>query len=154
MNQLPSVPLRQETVHASKKLTVINDSAATSPDAVIQALRRFLPSSRGKLALITGGTDKNLAFEELAKYIKTNLKPDHIVFLKGSATQKLLRELDWAKFPYRQDLICDDLKTCLKKAIALNPALILFSPGSASFEKFKNEFDRGAQFTSLAKKLT
>ena len=153
MNQLPLVPLRQEIVRASKKLTVINDSAATSPDAVIQALRRFLPSSRGKLALITGGTDKNLAFEELAKYIKANLKPDQIVFLKGSATQKLLRELDWTKFPYRHDLICDDLKTCLKKAITLNPALILFSPGSASFEKFKNEFDRGAQFAALAKKL-
>jgi len=31
-------------------------------------------------------------------------------------------------------------------------ATVVFSPGCASFEKFKNEFDRGEQFNRLIKK--
>jgi len=32
--------------------------------------------------------------------------------------------------------------------------IIVFSPSSASFEKFKNEFDRGEKFNQVAKRLT
>jgi UDP-N-acetylmuramoylalanine-D-glutamate ligase len=37
----------------------------------------------------------------------------------------------------------------------LNPyiSVVLFSPASASFEKFKNEFDRGEKFNKIVRKL-
>jgi len=32
-------------------------------------------------------------------------------------------------------------------------SVVLFSPASASFEKFKNEFDRGEKFNKIIKNL-
>jgi hypothetical protein len=34
-----------------------------------------------------------------------------------------------------------------------NSSTILFSPASASFEKFKNEFDRGKKFNKIIKAM-
>ncbi len=52
----------------------------------------------------------------------------------------------------------EDLSTLLK-AVKLQitnyklPITVLFSPGAASFEKFKNEFDRGEKFNRLSRFL-
>ncbi len=63
ISSLPIVPFRQEIVLRTKNLTIINDSAATSPDATIAALKKF---GNRDLSLISGGTDKNLDFKNLA----------------------------------------------------------------------------------------
>jgi UDP-N-acetylmuramoylalanine--D-glutamate ligase len=101
--------------------------------------------------LITGGTDKNLEFKELAGKIKKYIKPKNLFFLGGSATVKLINELKrinyFMKKPYHSlKEILLDIKNQKKTGI------ILFSPASASFEKFKNEFDRGKKFNKLVKK--
>ncbi len=85
---LPDILYREEIIMKKKNLTVVNDSAGTSPDAIIAAIRRFAP--QGKMILITGGTDKNLEFENLAGVIKKYLKPKEVYFLSGSATKKLI----------------------------------------------------------------
>lgn len=54
---LPDILYREQMVLRKKNLTVINDSAATSPDAVIAAVKRF--ALQKHTILITGGTDKN-----------------------------------------------------------------------------------------------
>jgi len=43
--------------------------------------------------------------------------------------------------------VLDDIKKSKNKNI------VLFSPASASFEKFKNEFDRGKKFNRIVKKF-
>jgi len=49
--------------------------------------------------------------------------------------------------------ILKTIKKNLKpKTYNLKP-IIIFSPSSASFEKFKNEFDRGEKFNIYFKKL-
>lgn len=147
---------RQEIVYQTKKLLVVNDSASTSPEAVIVALKRFLVQSKN-LILITGGTDKNLNFKELAIFLKKNLKPTNLILLEGTATAKLIRHLKKIKFNLRQENIFNDLRECFLKSLAIAQkfpySIIIFSPGSASFEKFKNEFDRGRKFTALVKKF-
>lgn len=147
---------RQEIVYQSKKLLVVNDSASTSPEAVMVALKRFLVQSKN-LILITGGTDKSLDFKELAIFLKKNLKPTNLILLKGTATVKLIKYLEKIKFNLVQENIFDDLKRCFSKSLAIAQkfpySVIIFSPGAASFEKFKNEFDRGRKFTSLVKNL-
>ncbi|MCI0542638.1 hypothetical protein L0Y69_02730 [bacterium] len=191
---LPSIPFRQEIIFEKKRLVIVNDSAATSPDATSALLKRFSwrgygnifsprisPQSRqggigraptharqknipipSPTVLITGGTDKELDFKNLAKDIKKFLSPEQVIFLNGSATKKLLIELEKIKFFAKnsqqkkqlQPKVFEDLRECFAVAFHSLPkkqGTILFSPGAASFEKFKNEFDRGERFNKLMK---
>jgi UDP-N-acetylmuramoylalanine--D-glutamate ligase len=68
LKKLPQVKFRQETIINRKKLTVINDTTATTPEAAMAAIERF----KGKtgLILIAGGTDKKLEFSDWAKAVK------------------------------------------------------------------------------------
>ncbi len=162
---LPDIQYREETVLKKKDLLVVNDSAGTSPDAVIAAIRRF--RNQGNLILITGGTDKNLDFKPLAREIKRTLKPDQVWFLNGSATKKLISELKKLKyFLGGHPMVYEDLQEIIRRirnnelgikktesTIHNSRFVILFSPGAASFEKFKNEFDRGEKFNIYLKEL-
>ena len=175
-DSLPQIPFRQEIIFSKGGLTVVNDSAGTSPDATIAILRRFSTwTSDVQVILITGGTDKDLEFGGLAKEIKKTLSPSELVLLNGSATKKLIAELEKIKFwnnpsatlrTGKKILLFETLEECVdfsfialknKPAFVRQPAdygrrrrgIILFSPGSASFEKFKNEFDRGEKFASI-----
>jgi UDP-N-acetylmuramoylalanine--D-glutamate ligase len=147
---LKTPEFRQEIIYKNKNLIIINDSAATSPDATINAIERF--KKYKNLILITGGTDKNLDFKDLAKKIKKEIKPENLILLNGSATKKLIEELRKIKYPLIEKNIFEDLKEAVKRALH-NTGLILFSPAAASFEKFKNEFDRGKKFNKIIKAM-
>lgn len=148
---LPHVPYRQETVIRRKHLTVVNDSAGTSPDATIAALARF---KGPRTYLITGGTDKKLEFRGLARVMKRAVPAAHAYFLNGSATKKLLAELVKEKyFKNTSPRIFEELPDLLRAVAKEKPSTVLFSPGAASFEKFKNEFDRGQRFASYSRKI-
>jgi UDP-N-acetylmuramoylalanine--D-glutamate ligase len=154
IKNLPQINLRQENVYKKNGLTVINDSAGTSPDATIAALKRF--SRAGvNLILLTGGTNKNLDYEDLAKTIKANLPINNLILLNGSGTRELIESLYSIHYSSSY-LVLENLDDCLKGALVRLKGknnIILFSPGCASFEKFKNEFDRGAKFNETVKKL-
>jgi len=153
---LPDVLYREQVIIRRKNLTVVNDSAGTSPDATIAAIKRFAP--QGNTVLITGGTDKNLDFSDLAKTIKKYLRPSEIYFLDGSATKKMIGALKRiGYFGKKSPQIYEDLTEILafvKAAVnSKRRTMIVFSPGAASFEKFKNEFDRGKKFNLYSKQI-
>lgn len=154
---LPQIPLRQEVILRGKNLLVVNDSAGTSPDATIAAIRRF--KNQGNIILITGGTDKNLEFKGLAREIQESIAPEHLFLLDGSATKKLISELKRVRyFKNTKPRLFESLQEIMQSLRNMNlvriyeNAVVLFSPGAASFEKFKNEFDRGEQFNTLIKR--
>lgn len=157
---LPQIKMRQEIIFENQKLKIINDSAGTSPEAGIAAISRF-SKERKNLILITGGTDKDLNFGEFALKIKQNIKPENLILLNGSATTKLITDLKKIKYSPNFNLF-ENLNECLKYALSLykknkktkKQTIIVFSPSSASFEKFKNEFDRGEKFNQIVKRLT
>lgn len=146
---------RQEVIYQRKNLIVINDSASTAPQATIEAINRF-SKKNNNLILIIGGTDKNLNFKELAKKIKNKINSDNLIIINGSASYKIIEELNKIKYNLNKDQVFENLKECFKKALTKiknsKKNIILFSPGAASFEKFKNEFDRGKKFNKLVKK--
>jgi len=155
---LPQIKFRQETVFQNKELIVINDSSATSPDATIAALKRFKQyksanKKNSNLILITGGTDKNLRFNKLAKEIKRTILPKNLVILNGSASEKLVKELNKIKYSNKY-FVFESLSECFYYAFHQKKQkrgnIILFSPAATSFEKFKNEFDRAEQFNKLS----
>lgn len=153
---LPDIFLRQEIIIKKKNFIVVNDSAGTSPDAAIAALKRF--SREGKILYITGGTDKQLEFKKLADEIKNTIEPENLFLLNGSATRKIVRELETRHyFRNKKKNTFEDLKDLLvhahKRAVAMSDVIVLFSPGAASFEKFENEFDRGKKFGEYSKQI-
>lgn len=180
---LPQIPFRQEIVfHGSVKLTtgnkkikIINDTSATSPDGGIAALKRF---KGPHCVLIAGGTDRQLDYSEWARVVSGAIKKKNLILLNGSATEKMLKYLGKVD-PVRgrsphggrsracggaasngvdESQIFDTLRGCvtagLKKASDYPKSVLLFSPAAKSFEKFKNEFDRGKQFNALIRKET
>lgn len=155
LKTLPIIAYRQQKILQKHNLTIINDATATSPEAVTAALERF--SCWGEIILLGGGTDKNLSFIDWARTVKRIVKPENLFLLNGSATKKMVGELK--KIGYFRKFkpqVFDDLLLILKKIkliIRKAKFIVLFSPGAASFEKFKNEFDRGQKFNFLVKKL-
>lgn len=149
---LPPVPFRQEIIFDNGRFCVVNDSASTSPEGTIAAIERFSQGNK-PFFLICGGTDKKLDFAPLARVIKKNLPPDRVLFLEGSATEKLLVALEkMGYFAKQKPRAFDSLEEIVHSLQNVRRGSIILSPGAASFEKFKNEFDRGKQFTRLAKR--
>jgi len=151
---LPIPRMRQEVVYKRGRLTIVNDSCATSPEGTIAAIERF--KGAGSVVLITGGTDKDLEFAGLAAEIKRHIPVRRLILLGGSATQKLKKKLMKIRYGVLA-LEYSTLKECVAKAIAVagvekRKTVILFSPGAASFEKFLHEFDRGSQFNRLVRR--
>ena len=145
------IPGRLE--HVSSKLGVdyYNDTTATTPEAVIAAIKSF-EGGRGKVILIAGGKDKGLKYKALAGEIKRGVKA--LILLRDettTATEKLSRALGKVKIPL---IFAGGMKEAIvsAKQLALPGEKIILSPGAASFGMFRNEFDRGDQFNKIVRK--
>ncbi|MBT4209801.1 MAG: UDP-N-acetylmuramoyl-L-alanine--D-glutamate ligase [Candidatus Komeilibacteria bacterium] len=147
VNNFKGVQYRLEHKANIGGIDIYNDSTSTTPDATMAAIQAM---ANKKVILIAGGEDKKLDYDKLAKQIKSKVK--YLVLLSGSGSDKLKKELKKIKCP--QDKIITDVSN-LKKAwqLALQAKdrgeVILFSPAAASFNMFKNEFDRAHQFDAL-----
>jgi UDP-N-acetylmuramoylalanine--D-glutamate ligase len=143
---LPTVEFRQEIIFKNDRLVIVNDTTATSPEGAIAAIKRF---GGDNCVLIAGGTNRELDFSNWAREVQNKLKPENIILLSGSATNEMLKFLNF------KPEVCDTLQECFEKAIersvGYGKAVILFSPGAKSFEKFLNEYDRGNKFNEMVK---
>lgn len=140
---------RMELVRAVSGVTYYNDTTATMPDAAIAALRVLAGKS---VILLAGGADKKLDYRPLARAIKRHAPK--LVLFTGTATEKLMQE--FKKIHYNKTLgVVANMKDALVCAQreAKRGDVVLLSPGAASFGIFKNEFDRGDQFSALVRKL-
>lgn len=146
------VPHRLELVRRKDGIAYYNDTAATNPLAAQTALDAF----EEPIILIAGGADKNLDYDDFARAIAARVKG--VVFLKGAATDKIVRALkrelghDAADTPFE---IVDSMPKAVEVAMrsAVEGDVVLLSPGAASFGLFDNEFDRGNQFKSVVEAL-
>ncbi|MEK7530568.1 MAG: UDP-N-acetylmuramoyl-L-alanine--D-glutamate ligase [Patescibacteria group bacterium] len=143
------VPGRLELIREVHGVTYYNDTTSTSPDATLAALQALKKEGASKVILIFGGADKTLDMSALAKVIPQLTK--HAVLLAGTGADVLL-----ADFPSLADIqVCDRLQDAFHDAVqhASSGDSIVLSPGFASFGMFKNEYDRGDQFTALVNGL-
>jgi UDP-N-acetylmuramoylalanine--D-glutamate ligase len=125
-------------------IKIYNDSNATTPEATIAALQAF---DAGKILLIAGGTDKNLALDGLANQIRESCKA--AVFLKGNGTDRLK---DYCPgIP-----VFDDLDKAFDTLIKQGQAgdVLLFSPAFTSFGMYQNEYERSDQFKKIVMDCT
>ncbi|MFQ5662157.1 MAG: UDP-N-acetylmuramoyl-L-alanine--D-glutamate ligase [Candidatus Paceibacteria bacterium] len=145
------VPGRLELVKIVRGIKIYNDTTATTPNATIVALKAL--SKNKNIILIIGGADKGLDMAELIKEIPKYCKS--VILLDGTGTRKMQK----SKIKMQNDNVkiqnANSLKTAFNLAMknANRNDIVLFSPAFASFEMFKNEYDRGEQFNSLVNSL-
>ncbi|BCR22000.1 UDP-N-acetylmuramoyl-L-alanine--D-glutamate ligase [Borrelia sp. HM] len=140
---------RLEFVREYESVKYYNDTASTIPDSTVLSVKS-LKVNGNFIHLIVGGTDKELdfsVFSEILNMVKT------WILLRGSATLKIIKFLEVNNINY---YIFSSLKECVcyAKKVSIQNDIVLFSPASASFEIFNNEFDRGNQFKNLVRIMT
>lgn len=144
-NNIFSIAHRKEIVAEINNRILINDSAATIPQAMQLQLFKDNP-----ILLIAGGTDKNL---EATSFISAIRLVKKLYLLEGSFTNHILTILAATSIPYSGPY--KSLLQALTDAYnESNPYdTIILSPGCASFGMFLHEFDRGNQFRNLVLEL-
>lgn len=150
MEKFAGVEFRLQLIKEWKGIKIYNDTAATGPDAGIQALKA-LPNS----IVIAGGVNKNLPYDHYAKELAKSAK--EIFFLEGDATDEILQQLSVVSHQSSEKIHgpSNNLEKLLKdvKKVAKKGDVILFSPAAVSFNLFQNEFDRGRKFNALVDKI-
>ena len=141
------LPHRLQLVGEGKGLRFINDSVATTPESTIAALESF----SNPIVLIAGGADKGADLSEMAAAIQ---RKAHAAVLIGDTANVLKRHLGASTETVRPEncVVAEDFSNAFLSAVALAPegAIVLLSPGCASFGWFRDYRDRGEQFTQLA----
>jgi len=137
-------PHRLEFVRELDGVGYINDSKATNLDAVEKAL---LAQSK-PVVLIAGGKDKGFEYETLRPLVAEKVR---VTFLIGEMAERICR--DWS------DAVPCEIAVSIADAVerahaAAQPGeVVLFSPGTSSFDMFKSYADRGDQFRALVHAL-
>ncbi len=132
---------RMEVIGCKKGVTWINDSKATTPEAVLQGVKAI----QRPIILIVGGVDKNLSFSIWKKELPTNIKT---IIAMGFAAKKIKQSLE-SKF---EVTLAENLQesVTLAKKLANEGETILLSPGCASFDEYANFEERGNAFKEMA----
>ena len=122
----------------------INDSKATNLDAMEMAIR----SQNSPIVLIAGGKDKGFEFDAIAPLVRERVRAAVLI---GEMKDRIAAS--WA------GVACHKAAT-LEEAVALAAQLaaagdaVLFSPGTSSFDMFRNYGERGNLFKAHTHQLT
>ena len=128
-----------------------DDSFSASYPSLEVAVKSF-PDK--KVVLIAGGKDRGLDLEPMKRAIfdAPNLAK---VILIGETKNQLAENENPDKY-----ILADDFSTAIKTAKEIadaeaksHPTVVLLSPGSASFDMFKDFYDRGDQFKKMVEEF-
>ncbi|HXY60612.1 MAG TPA: UDP-N-acetylmuramoyl-L-alanine--D-glutamate ligase [Chthoniobacterales bacterium] len=137
-------PHRCEFVRQIGDVDYINDSKATNLDALEKALQ----SQTKPVVLIAGGKDKGFNYQPMRAMVKEKVRA---VILIGEMAKQITRDWDGAVKTETATSLADAVERA--HAIAKSGEVVLFSPGTSSFDMFKSYADRGDQFRALVQAL-
>ena len=137
-------PHRCEFVREVGGVEYVNDSKATNLDAVDKALR----AQNKPVILIAGGKDKGFSFDPLRPLVKEKVRSTILI---GEMAENIRRSWNGAV----ECEIANSLADAVERghARARPGEVVLFSPGTSSFDMFKSYGDRGDQFRALVRAL-
>ena len=140
---------RIELVRVKDGVSYYNDSIASSPSRTIAGLRSF----KNKVILIAGGYDKQIPYDVLGPEICEHCK----ILIATGATGPKIRDamLAVTDMPHAQLYEVPDFYDAVHKAAELaQPGdVVLMSPASAAFDRFKNFMVRGKEFKRTVMEL-
>ncbi|NLL56145.1 MAG: UDP-N-acetylmuramoyl-L-alanine--D-glutamate ligase [Clostridiales bacterium] len=135
-----TLPNRLEYVSTLNGISYYNDSKSTN----IHSCKYAIFSLEGDIGLIMGGSDKNEDFCEFFENIDEKVKA---IAVCGSNAQKIFNSA--LKMGYTDIKVFTSLKEALHFLNTKKVQNVLFSPCSASFDRYKNYAERGEYFKSL-----
>ncbi len=139
------LPHRCELIRVVEGVEWVNDSKGTNLDSVEKALM----SETKPVVLIAGGKDKGFEYDAIADLVAQKCRAAVVI---GEMADRI--EALW-----KDRLPCANAGWSLDRAVELarehaRPGdVVLFSPGTSSFDMFKNYADRGNQFRALVHNL-
>ncbi|MCL2058781.1 MAG: Mur ligase family protein [Oscillospiraceae bacterium] len=144
---------RQEYFRTLDGARYFNDSIASSPTRTIACLNTF----DQKIILIAGGKDKDLDYAPLGRHIAEKAK---LLILCGQTAplikESLLRHCETQGVPCPVPIVeCDSYEEAVAAARknAVTGDIVVLSPASTSFDRFRNFEERGRVFKALVNAL-
>ncbi len=136
-------PHRLELLGDIESVRYYNDSKATNVEAVGYAVEKM----SSQVLIIVGGQSKGASFKIWKELFKGKVKKIFAIGVAASLIEKTL------KIDYKIEIL-PDLESAFRQAKeqAQPGEVVLFSPGCASFDQFKNFEERGNQFKALFQK--
>ena len=141
-----ALPHRCELIRTLDGVDYVNDSKATNLDSMEKALA----GEDRTVVLIAGGKDKGFEFDSVLDLVAQKCR---CAVLLGEMAGRIERL--WSK-----RIACVNAGRSLERAVhtarshARPGDIVLFSPGTSSFDMFRNYADRGNQFRALVQSLT
>ena len=144
LNAYEPQPHRCEFVRQIGGVDYINDSKATNLDAVEKALQ----AQTKPVVLIAGGKDKGFNYQPLRALVKEKVRATILI---GEMAKQIARDWDGTMKIDMAASLADAVERA--HATAKSGEVVLFSPGTSSFDMFKSYADRGDQFRALVQAL-
>ena len=138
---------RIELVRVKDGVSYYNDSIASSPSRTIAGLRSFTQ----KVILIAGGYDKHIPYDVLGPEIAAHVKLLVCTGATGGKIAQAARASEGCPEILEIEDFYEAVRTASKRAERGD--IVLLSPASAAFDKFKNFMVRGAEFKKTVMEL-
>lgn len=121
----------------------INDSKATNLDAMEMAIR----SQDSPIILVAGGKDKGFEFDAIAPLVRERVRAAVLI---GEMKDRIANS--WRDVPCHKAATLEEA-VALAQGLARSGDTVLFSPGTSSFDMFRNYGERGNLFKTHANEL-
>ncbi|MGB9274141.1 MAG: UDP-N-acetylmuramoyl-L-alanine--D-glutamate ligase [Terrimicrobiaceae bacterium] len=121
----------------------INDSKATNLDS----LQKAILSQTRQIVLIAGGKDKGFEFDSIAPLVRERVR---VCVLIGEMKERIARS--WSSVDCRVSASLEEAVEAARQA-ANDGDVVLFSPGTSSFDMFRNYGERGNRFKDAVNAL-
>ncbi len=150
LSNFHGLPHRLEFVRELNNVKYYDDNFSTNPSSTRVAVNAF-PNQ--PIVIIIGGRDKT-DYEDLPEiYDILNATNVAKVILLGESGHELAKKYQDDRFILTESL-SEAVAVAQKEAEKLAPSVVIMSPSAASFDMFKNVYDRGEQYQKLLKHLS
>lgn len=150
LKKFKGLPHRLEYLRTLNNVKYYDDNFSTNPASTRVAVNSF---PNDNVIIIIGGRDKT-NYKDLPE-IHDILQSNNLknIVLIGESGHELAKKYQDNRFILVESLK-EALNTARKQAENYDQAIVLMSPAAASFDMFKNVYDRGAKFQELIKNLS
>lgn len=136
------LPHRLQTVRRTGGIRWIDDTLATTGEAVMAALTALRPDE--EIALIVGGMDRELDYRQLDAYLCSGQR--RVTLIQGPSNGTSIGVGYAAAHPERTHVVAD-LRDAVRVAAAVPGVdVVLLSPGAASYDIFRNYAEKAAVY--------
>ncbi len=155
LRNFKGVEHRQEFVREVNGIKYVNDSKATTVEAVLRALSAFSEP----IVLILGGKDKGNDYSGMRNAVKKNVRA---IVAVGHSAEKIVRNFSGTVPVERVDTIGNDIPNIVSMQKTVSVAtwlarrgdVVLLSPACTSFDWFTDFEERGRVFKSTVHSLS